>query len=58
MVQFKRITWPGHVVYIREIKNTYRNLVRKPEVKKLCERPFHRKEDDVTMVFMKKSIMG
>jgi hypothetical protein len=54
-VQLKMITWPGHVVYIREIANThtYRNLVRKPDVKKLCEKLVHRKDDDVTMVFMK-----
>jgi hypothetical protein len=34
VVQF-RIAWSGHV-YIREIRNTYKNLIRKPEVKKLC----------------------
>lgn len=49
LVPFERTTWPGHVVYIMELTNTY----RKPEVKKLCERLDHRKEDDVTVVFMK-----
>jgi len=38
----KRTRWAGHVARMREIRNAYKILVKKPERKKLLGRPRRR----------------
>jgi hypothetical protein len=39
MMKSRRMTWAGHVEYVREKRNPYRILVGKPEEKKSLGRP-------------------
>jgi hypothetical protein len=34
MINSRRMRWAGHVAHLREMRNAYRMLVRKPEGKK------------------------
>jgi hypothetical protein len=38
-MKFRRMMWAGHVARMREKMNVYKLLVRKPEGKRLLERP-------------------
>lgn len=40
------IRWTSHVARVREGKGVYRDLVGKPEGKRLCGRPWRRWEDN------------
>jgi hypothetical protein len=42
MIRSRRMRWTGHVTHIKEMRNSYRILVRKPERKRLLGRPRHR----------------
>jgi hypothetical protein len=44
-----RMRWVGHVAWMRGKRNTYRNLVGKPEGKKPLGRPRNRCEDNIKM---------
>jgi hypothetical protein len=41
--------WVEHVVYIGEMRNAYKILVRKPESKRLLRRPRCKWEDNIRM---------
>jgi hypothetical protein len=43
----RRMRWAGHVARMREGRNVYRVLVRKPEGKRPLERPRRRWEDGI-----------
>jgi len=41
VINSRRMRWEGYVTFTREIRNAYKILVRKPEVKSLLGRPRH-----------------
>ena len=41
--------WAGHVARVGERRGVYRVLVKKPEGKRLLDRPRHRWEDSINM---------
>jgi hypothetical protein len=41
--------WAGHVAHMREMRNTYKILVRKPERKRPLWTHRHRGEDNIKM---------
>jgi hypothetical protein len=43
------IRWAGHAAHIRDVRNAYRILVRKPEGKRPLGRPRHRCEKSIKM---------
>jgi hypothetical protein len=49
VIKSRRMRWAGHVAHMEEMRNAYRILVRKPEVKKLLGRHRHRWEDNIRM---------
>jgi hypothetical protein len=42
-----RVGWAVHVAHMREVKNTYMILVRKPEKKIPLEIPTHKWDDNI-----------
>jgi len=49
VIKSKRMIWAGHVARMRERRDVYRVLVRKPEGKRPLGRPRHRWEDNIKM---------
>jgi hypothetical protein len=45
MIKSRRMTWAGHVARMGGMRNTYKILVGKPELKRLVGRPRLRWED-------------
>jgi hypothetical protein len=45
----KKMNWAGYVAHMREMRNAYKILVRKPEGKRPCRRPRHRLENNIRM---------
>jgi hypothetical protein len=50
VIKSRIMRWAGHVTGIREMRNAYRILVRKPEGKRPLGRPRYRWEDNILMV--------
>jgi hypothetical protein len=48
-VMKSRMKWTGHRAHMEELRNAYRLLVRKPEMKRLLGRPRHRWEVNIRM---------
>jgi hypothetical protein len=49
MIKFRRMKWAGHVAGMREKRNTYRLLVRKPERRRPLGRPRCRWVNNIEM---------
>jgi hypothetical protein len=49
IIKLRRRKWAGHVAQMREERNAYRLLVRKPEGKRLLGRPRRRWVDNIRM---------
>jgi hypothetical protein len=49
VIKSRRMRWAGHVARMGERRGVYRNLVGKPEGKRLRGRPRHRWEDNIKM---------
>jgi hypothetical protein len=49
MIKSRRMRWAGHVARMREKRNAYRILVRKPEDKRPLGRPRRRWVDNIKM---------
>jgi hypothetical protein len=49
MIKSRRIRWAGHVARIGTNRNSYRNLVGKPEGKRPLGIPRRRLEDNIKM---------
>jgi hypothetical protein len=43
------VRWEGHEACIEEMRNAYKILVKKPEAKRLFERPRHRWKNNIKM---------
>jgi hypothetical protein len=48
-IKSRRMRWAGHGARMGEVRNVYRVLVGKPEVKRTFERPRRRWEDGIKM---------
>jgi len=49
VIKLRRMRWAEHVARMGERRDVYRNLVGKPEGKRLLGRPRHRWEDNINM---------
>jgi hypothetical protein len=49
VIKSRRMRWAGHVACMGEGRGAYRVLVRRPEGKRLLERPRRRWEDNIKM---------
>jgi hypothetical protein len=49
VLKFRRMRWAGYIARIREMRNTYRTLVGKPEGKWPLGRPKHRQANNSRM---------
>jgi hypothetical protein len=49
MMKLRRMRWAGPVIRIGEEKNIYRLLIRKPEGRRLLERPGYRWVDNIKL---------
>jgi hypothetical protein len=49
MIKSRMMRWVGHVARMGEMRNSYKILVRKPEVNRLLGRPERRREDNIKM---------
>jgi hypothetical protein len=49
VIKLRRMRWARDVACMREMRNTYRIVVGKPEGKRLLRRPRHRWEYNVRM---------
>jgi hypothetical protein len=49
IIKPRRMKWEGHVARMRETRNAYRILVRKPEEKRPLGRPSRRWVDNIKM---------
>jgi hypothetical protein len=52
VIKSRRVRWVGHVAHIREVRNAYKMLVRKPKGKRPLGRSRHRWEDNIRMDLM------
>jgi hypothetical protein len=47
VIKSRRLRWAGHIVCMKEKRNAYRVLLRKPEGNRPLGRPWHRWEDNI-----------
>jgi hypothetical protein len=52
MIKSRRMSWVGHVVCMGDMRNAYKILVGKSEVKIPLRRPRHKCEDNIKMDIM------
>ena len=53
LIKSRRVRWAGHVACMGDRRGLYKVLVRRPEGKRLLERPRRRWEDDIKWICMK-----
>jgi hypothetical protein len=51
VIKSRRLRWVGHVAHMGEMRNVCKILVGKPEGKRSLQRPRHRWEDNIRMVY-------
>jgi hypothetical protein len=57
-IKSRRMRWAGHVACVREGRNVYRVLVRKPEGERPLGRPRRRWEDGIRMDPLERLVGG
>jgi hypothetical protein len=50
MTHLKRVRWTGHIASMEERRNAYRNLVGKPEGKRLLRKPIRKWDDNIKKI--------